>query len=98
MEFAYEGGGLAKGGSITLFVDGNKVGEGHVDMTQPLIFSMDETTDVGCETGSMVSEDYIARTCRFNGSINWIQLDQGLDDHDHLITAEERMRIAMARQ
>jgi arylsulfatase A-like enzyme len=98
MEFAYNGGGLAKGGSVTLFVDGKKVGDGRVDMTQPLVFSLDETTDVGCETGSMVSEDYTAKTCRFNGDINWIQLDQGVDDHDHLISAEERVRVAMARQ
>ena len=26
MEFAYDGGGLAKGGAVTLYVDGNEVG------------------------------------------------------------------------
>ncbi len=37
-------------------------------------------------------------TSKFNGEINWIQLDLGLDDHDHLISPEERLRVAMARQ
>ena len=55
MEFAYEGGGLAKGGAVTLYYDGNKVGEGQVPFTQPMIFSADETTDVGYESGSAVS-------------------------------------------
>ena len=50
MEFAYEGGGLAKGGAVTLFHDGSAVGEGRVEMTQPMVFSADETTDVGRET------------------------------------------------
>jgi arylsulfatase len=98
MEFAYDGGGLAKGGQVTLFVDGQKVGEGQLPATQPLIFSADETCDIGSETGSPVSPDYTAETSRFNGVINWIQLDQGADDYDHLISPEERLTVAMARQ
>ena len=35
MEFAYDGGGLAKGGLVTLYVDGDKVGEGRVEGTVP---------------------------------------------------------------
>ena len=58
MEFAYDGGGLGKGGTVTLFVDGKKVGEGRVDATEPMIFSADETCDVGRDTGSPVSPDY----------------------------------------
>jgi arylsulfatase len=98
MEFAYAGGGLAKGGGVTLYVDGQKVGEGQVPATQPMMFSGDETCDVGNETGSSVSDDYTAETSEFNGTINWVQLDQGADDHDHLITPEERLAVAMARQ
>ena len=52
MEFNYDGGGLAKGGTVTLYVDGNKVGEGRVDQTEPLIFSTDETFDIGFQSGS----------------------------------------------
>ena len=47
MEFAYDGGGLAKGGKVTLYHDGNAVGTGRVEDTQPMIFSADETTDIG---------------------------------------------------
>ena len=39
MEFAYDGGGLAKGGTVTLYVDGDKVGEGRVEATVPMVFS-----------------------------------------------------------
>jgi arylsulfatase A-like enzyme len=98
MEFAYDGGGLAKGGNVTLYLDGNPVGQGRVDQTEPLTFSMDETTDVGCESGTVVTEDYTSRTSKFNGSINWIQLDQGLEDFDHLISPDERLNLAMTRQ
>ena len=58
MEFAYDGGGLAKGGTVTLYLDGDKVGEGRVEGTVPLIFSADETADVGQDTASPVSDDY----------------------------------------
>jgi arylsulfatase len=46
MEFAY-GGGLAKGGTVSLFIDGQKTGEGRVEMTEPFGFSADETCYVG---------------------------------------------------
>jgi arylsulfatase A-like enzyme len=98
MEFAYDGGGLAKGGNVTLYLDGSPIGTGRVDQTEPLTFSLDETTDIGCEGGTVVSEDYTSKTSKFNGAINWIQLDQGADDHNHLISPEERLRVAMTRQ
>jgi arylsulfatase len=98
MEFKYDGGGLAKGGTVTLFVDGKKVGEGRVERTQPLAFSADETCDVGKETGSPVSPDYGPHGNAFNGEVNWVQIDLEKDDHDHLISPEERFRVAMARQ
>ena len=98
MEFAYAGGGLAKGGQVTLYMDGKKIGEGKVDATQPMIFSGDESMDVGNETGSTVSPDYTAGTSKFTGTVNWVQLDLGDDDHDHMITPEERLTVAMARQ
>jgi arylsulfatase len=100
MEFAYDGGGLAKGGGVTLYVDGEAVGSGRVERTQPLIFSADETADVGHETGTTVSDDYDAESSRFTGTIAWVQIDLGKDaeDADHLITPEDRLRAAMARQ
>ncbi|GAA4382643.1 arylsulfatase [Agromyces bauzanensis] len=98
MEFAYDGGGLGKGGDVTLFYDGDEVGTGRVDATQALVFSADETTDVGYESGTAVSPDYTPQSSRFTGKINWVQIDTGDDDHDHLIDPEERLRVAMARQ
>jgi arylsulfatase len=98
MEFAYAGGGLAKGGNVTLYLDGQEIGEGIVGATEPMAFSADETCDVGNETGSPVSPDYSSETSKFNGTINWIQLDQGADNNDHLISPEERLNLAMARQ
>jgi arylsulfatase len=98
MEFAYDGGGLAKGGNVTLFYDGSAVGTGRVGATQPMVFSADETTDIGYESGTTVTPDYTAATSRFTGKINWVQIDLGKDDHDHFISPEERLRIAMARQ
>jgi arylsulfatase len=98
MEFAYDGGGLAKGGTVTLYHDGKAVGEGRVDLTQPMIFSADETTDIGRETGTTVSSEYTPASSRFNGRIVWVQIDIGADDNDHYIDDDERLRIAMARQ
>jgi arylsulfatase len=98
VEFAYDGGGLAKGGDVTLFHDGTEVGKGRVEATQPMIFSADETTDVGYESGTTVTSDYSAHTSRFTGKLHWVQLDLGVDDNDHYIDPEERLRVAMARQ
>jgi arylsulfatase len=98
MEFTYDGGGLAKGGNVALFVDGKQDGAGRVDITVPMTFSFDETCDIGRETGSPVSPDYGERGNEFTGEVNWVQIDLEQDDHDHLISADERFRVAMARQ
>jgi hypothetical protein len=97
-EFAYDGGGLGKGGTVTLYLDGAKVGQGRVEVTEPMVFSGDETTDVGSDTATPVSDDYSPKTSAFTGRVRWIQIDLEPDDHDHLITPEQRLRIAMARQ
>jgi arylsulfatase len=100
MEFGYDGGGMGKGGTVTLYCDGTEVGTGRVEQTQGVVFSADETTDVGRETGTMVSPDYTHHTSLFNGKIAWVQIDLGDDakDADHYIDPDERFRIAMARQ
>lgn len=98
MEFAYDGGGLAKGGDVTLYYDGKEVGSGRVDATQAMVFSADETTDIGHETGTPVTQDYSGRGGKFNAKLHWVQLDVGKDDHDHFIDPEERLRVAMSMQ
>jgi arylsulfatase A-like enzyme len=98
MEFKYDGGGLAKGGDVTLYYDGKAVGKGRVDKTQPMGYSADEACDVGADSGSPASPDYGPQGDAFSGEIHWVQIDIGTDDHDHLITPEERFQLAMARQ
>jgi arylsulfatase len=98
MEFAYDGGGLGLGGEVTLYYDGKPVGNGRVDKTQPMAFSADEACDVGADTGSPASPDYGPTGNQFCGEIDWVQIDVGDDNHDHLITPEERLHIAMAKQ
>ena len=100
MEFTYDGDGLGKGGGVTLFLDGSEIGSGRVEMTVPMVFSADETTDVGSDGGTPVSDDVDADATEFTGSVRWVQLDidEAAEDLDHLITPEERLRIAMARQ
>jgi arylsulfatase len=98
MEFAYDGGGLAKGGTVSLYVDGQQVGEGRVDITEPFAFSADETIDVGMEGGSPVSPDYGPKNNAFSGKVNWVEFDADKDalDQDHILTGEERFRVALA--
>jgi arylsulfatase len=98
MEFKYDGAGLAKGGRVSLYTDGTKTGEGRVEMTVPMAFSGDETCDVGMEGGSPVSTDYGPTGNAFTGEVNWVQIDLEQDDHDHMITPEQRFQVAMARQ
>jgi arylsulfatase A-like enzyme len=98
MEFAYAGGGLGKGGTVTLFIDGEQVGEGPIAATVPMLYSGDETCDIGFDSGTPVSDDYSSQDCQFNGTVKWVQLDAGGDNHDHLITPEERLRVATAIQ
>jgi arylsulfatase A-like enzyme len=100
MEFAYDGGGLAKGATVSLYVDGEKTGEGRVEGTVPMAFSADETCDVGSDTASPVSDDYTAEESRFTGTIGWVQIDiaDAAEDVDHLISPDERLKIAMTRQ
>ena len=98
MEFAYDGGGLGLGGAVTLYYDGKDVGTGRVERTQPMAFSADEACDVGCDTGSPASPDYGPTGNKFTGEIDWVQIDIGDDSHDYLITPEDRLNIAMAKQ
>jgi len=99
-EFAYAGGGLAKGGKVTLYVDGKKAGEGDVPMTLPMVYSADDGLDVGEDSGAPVSEDYGPTGNAFNGRIKGVQLAiaEDAENVDHLVKPEDAIRIAMARQ
>jgi arylsulfatase A-like enzyme len=98
MEFSYDGGGVAKGGTVALYIDGKKAGEGRIERTEPALFSADETFDIGNDFGSAVTEDYPAR--KFTGQVNWVEVDLGKEarDADHFLKPEERVRLALAIQ
>jgi arylsulfatase len=100
MEFAYDGGGIRKGANIALYVDGGKVGEGRVERTHALFFSLDETLDVGLDAAEPVSPDYGPRGNEFNGTIKWVQvdIDAAAKDIDHLISEDERFKLIMMKQ
>lgn len=75
-DFAYDGGGRGKGGTVTLSVNGQKVAEGRVERTTANIFSLDEGADVGMDEDTPVSEDYVAGIkSRFTGKIEKVTID-----------------------
>jgi hypothetical protein len=85
---------------VTLYVDGKKVGEGAVPMTQAMVFSADDGCDVGVDTGVPVSPDYGSHGNAFNGRVKGVQLAiaEAAESSDHLVSPEEAIRVAMARQ
>ncbi len=96
VEFTYDGGGVFKGGVAALYIDGVDVGSGRIEQTEAFLFSADETCDVGDEFGSPVTPDYSVK--KFTGEVEWVELELGLDDHNHLIKPEDRIRVAMGIQ
>ena len=77
LDFVYDGGGLGKGGMGTLSVNGEAVAEGRIDKTQPLIFSADETADLGLDNQTPVAEGIgIGRDeTRFTGTIRKVTVE-----------------------
>jgi len=100
MEFAYAGGGPGKGGAASLYVDGQKVGEGTVAATAAMVFSADDGCDVGRDTGAPIAEDYGPRGNAFTGKVRGVQITvaDAAEDADHLVSPEDAIRVAMARQ
>jgi arylsulfatase len=100
MEFTYDGGGIGKGAKVTLYVDGKPAGDGRIERTHALFFSLDETLEIGCDMGVPVSPDYGPRGNQFSGKVSWVQIDvdAAAKDVDHLIAADERYQLTMARQ
>jgi hypothetical protein len=100
MEFAYDGGGLGKGGTATLYVDGKEAGSTKVAATAAMVFSADDGCDVGRDSGSPVSQDYGPRGNAFTGVVKGVEIaiNDAAENSDHLVVPEEAVRIAMARQ
>lgn len=98
MAFHYDGGGVGKGGTVHLFIDGKKVSQGRVERTQPLPFASDEPLGLGRDYGSHVTQDYEGD--KFSGEVTRIEINVAADavDEDYRITPEERMRVALTVQ
>jgi arylsulfatase len=75
LDFAYDGGGRGKGGTGTISVNGKKIGSGKIERTQPNVFSLDDTADVGVDEGTPVSSGYKERDNKFTGRIEQVRVD-----------------------
>lgn len=95
MEFTYDGGGVARGGAVSLFVDDQQVGQGRVERTQPLPFASDEPLEIGSDQGSPVTSEYPVH--EFTGEVNWVEISipQGAVDNDGEISGEQRLQAAL---
>ena len=99
MEFAYDGGGLAKGGTATLYIDGKEAGSGRVEQTVPLVFSADETSDLGMKRGSPMTADIpVGERSAFNGKVLAVVIDLKGESVDHLLSPEDVLNMIVTRQ
>jgi arylsulfatase A-like enzyme len=99
MHFVYDGGGLGKGGTVTLYIDGNDVGSGRIEGTMAIIFSGDETSDVGMKRGSPITPDVPLENNAFTGTVRVVVIQTDLkEDVERLISREDLLNIVMARQ
>ena len=87
-DFKHDGGGLGKGGTGTLTVDGKQVAQGRIANTMPFRISLDETFDVGQDTGTPVSEDYDV-PFKFTGKIEKVVVSLG----DTKLTDVDRKKL-----
>jgi hypothetical protein len=88
VDFKYDGGGLGKGGSATLTVDGRQVAQGRIERTIPFRISADETLDIGEDTGTPVSEDYRV-PFKFTGNLKKV----GIQLTDAVLSADDEAEI-----
>ena len=76
LTFDYDGGGIGKGGTAKLFVDGKMVAEGRIEKTQPAVFSADETADVGLDDATQVVEELFGNReeSEFTGYVDSVKI------------------------
>jgi len=96
-DFQYDGGGIGKGGAGTISVDGKQVAQGRIERTTPLRFSIDETFDVGEDTGTPVNLDYDV-PFKFTGKIEKVVVNLGETklsavDQEKLQNMEQKAKI-----
>ncbi|MDG3009522.1 arylsulfatase [Rhodococcus sp. D2-41] len=95
VEFAYDGGGMGKGATATLSVDGVVVAQGRIERTTRAIFSMNEQFDIGVNRGSPVAEEFADRgRFAFTGTLHHVRVD--LPAGGVGVPLAEQQRIALA--
>ena len=77
LDFAYAGGPPGDAADVTLLLDGEPVGSGHVPATTAYYFAFDETCNVGLDRGSPVTDDYPALRNGFSSVIHSVRFDLG---------------------
>jgi len=87
-EFTYDGGGIGKGGSGTLYADDHLIGQGRIENTVPFLFSADDFTDIGKDSGAPVTEDYTTYQGVFTGTIKWVKINIGSEVNDDPVGKE----------
>jgi arylsulfatase len=92
VDFKYDGKGLGKGGPVTLSVDGKPAADGKLERTVPLLFSADETLDIGEDTGTPASEDYHV-PFKFTGELKKVMIELS----DNKLTPAEEEELKKAR-
>ena len=86
MEFAYDGADWARAAPSRCSMTGRRSGRAAWNARSRFAFSADETADVGRDTGTPAPADYDLKSSIFTGTINWVQIDTGKDDHGNLIS------------
>ena len=98
-QFDFDGGAPGAGGTGTLLVNGSVVAEERIDKTVPLVFSADETMDIGEDSASPVTSDYPAGDLnKFAGDLAWVQIDIEEDEVSHMEAPEATYHRILARQ
>jgi hypothetical protein len=96
----YDGGRIGKGATGTLFVDGKQVAQGRIPQTIPVRFSLDETFDVGEDTGTPVVEDYVGKMpFSFTGTLKKFVVvlePEKLTEEERKQLLEEEARASMS--
>jgi arylsulfatase len=96
VKFDYSGGGIGKPANVTLLVDEKPVGQVQIDHTIAVRFSLDETFDIGQDTGTPVLEEYESKMpFPFSGTLKrFVVVLEPLKLSDE---EQERLRAQLAK-
>jgi hypothetical protein len=91
-DFKYDGPGLAKGGTGVLSVDGKEVASKTIPHTVPVMFTIDETFDVGVDTRTGVDDKDYQPPFRFTGKLEKLTIKLG---PNQMMAVDEKAKAAV---